>query len=228
MEQASRRAFIRNAGFALGGAVLAPPSDAAPAAHRPPARVEPARFTFFTEEEAAFMRAVIDLILPSDAYGPSASEAGVLRYIDLQLAGDFGSGARHYMQGPFQQGSRSQGYQVALTPAKLYRFCIEQENRRLSARYGGRLDALAPAIQQAQLKDWADGRQDIAGVPAQVFFQHVYANTIEGYYADPRYGGNRGAASWKIIGYPGANPVLGQAVSLRNRKYSTIPISIDQ
>ena len=32
----------------------------------------------------------------------------------------------------------------------------------------------------------------------------VWAHTIEGLLCDPAYGGNKGAAGWKLIGFPGA------------------------
>ena len=37
-----------------------------------------------------------------------------------------------------------------------------------------------------------------------VFFAQLLENVREGYFADPLYGGNRGMAAWKWIGFPGA------------------------
>jgi gluconate 2-dehydrogenase gamma chain len=42
-------------------------------------------------------------------------------YIDRQLAGSYGCGERLYLAGPIRQGTPSQGYQLGLTPADLYR-----------------------------------------------------------------------------------------------------------
>jgi gluconate 2-dehydrogenase gamma chain len=40
-------------------------------------------------------------------------------------------------------------------------------------------------------------------VPAKEFFKILWSNTQEGFLADPEYGGNRGFAGWKLIGFPG-------------------------
>ncbi|MBI3697610.1 MAG: gluconate 2-dehydrogenase subunit 3 family protein, partial [Acidobacteria bacterium] len=35
------------------------------------------------------------------------------------------------------------------------------------------------------------------------FFALVRQHTMEGYYGDPKYGGNRNSVSWKMIGFKG-------------------------
>lgn len=37
-------------------------------------------------------------------------------------------------------------------------------------------------------------------------FDWLVATTLEGFYGDPRYGGNRNALSWRLIGFPGPHP----------------------
>ena len=37
---------------------------------------------------------------------------------------------------------------------------------------------------------------------AKSFFQLILAHTQQGFYGDPRHGGNRHMASWKMIGLP--------------------------
>ena len=34
------------------------------------------------------------------------------------------------------------------------------------------------------------------------FFAYVVDHTMQGYYGDPRHGGNREGASWKMLGLP--------------------------
>ena len=41
------------------------------------------------------------------------------------------------------------------------------------------------------------------GPPARTFFAVVYQTVMEGMFADPIYGGNRGMAAWKMLGFPG-------------------------
>ncbi len=35
------------------------------------------------------------------------------------------------------------------------------------------------------------------------FFSVLVEHTMQGFYGDPRHGGNRGGVSWKMIGFPG-------------------------
>ena len=46
-------------------------------------------------------------------------------------------------------------------------------------------------------------------VPPAKFFEAVRFHTIIGFLADPKYGGNRDYAGWKVIGYPGGGHHLG-------------------
>lgn len=36
------------------------------------------------------------------------------------------------------------------------------------------------------------------------FFRLVREHTVQGYFGDPAYGGNRDAAGWALLGFPGA------------------------
>ena len=47
------------------------------------------------------------------------------------------------------------------------------------------------------------GEIELVGAPAKEFFAMLWQNTIEGFFADPIYGGNRDFAGWKLIGFPG-------------------------
>ena len=43
---------------------------------------------------------------------------------------------------------------------------------------------------------------------AQAFFNTVRTHTMEGMFADPIYGGNKDFAGWRLIGFPGAQPLF--------------------
>ena len=51
---------------------------------------------FFTEEEALIVAAATSRIFPTDQSGPGAREAGVVIYIDRQLAGPYGRDRYRY------------------------------------------------------------------------------------------------------------------------------------
>ena len=65
-------------------------------------------------------------------------------------------------------------------------------------------------------------------MPAQEFFNLLLNLTMEGFFSDPIYGGNRGKASWKMIGFPGVIAIYSEAIkTYRNRRYDVEPASID-
>src|SRR5947209_8475820 len=60
---------------------------------------------FLDETEALLVAAAASRIFPSDDSGPGAQEAGVVIYIDRQLAGPYGRDRYRYTQGPFESGA---------------------------------------------------------------------------------------------------------------------------
>ncbi|MBE7217592.1 MAG: gluconate 2-dehydrogenase subunit 3 family protein [Caulobacteraceae bacterium] len=204
---ATAEAFTPHDG-ALGG----PPqtlSGAVPwrggAADAPPG-VEGTDFRFFTPAERAFVTAAADRLIPPDPTGPSASEAGVPFFIDRQLAGLYGQGQHYYLGGPWPKGAPEQGYQSRFSPAELYRKAIAASQKHVGDRYNGAaFEHLKPGDQDAVLKDLEGGKVELDGVDAKTFFDMLLQNTKEGYFSDPMYGGNRGMAAWKMIGFPGAH-----------------------
>ncbi len=69
-------------------------------------------------EETLDVRAATARIFPNEESGPGALEAGVVIFIDRQLAGPYGRDARRYTQEPFVDASPEFGYQGKETPAK--------------------------------------------------------------------------------------------------------------
>jgi gluconate 2-dehydrogenase gamma chain len=67
---------------------------------------------------------------------------------------------------------------------------------------GATFAALSPARQAALLS----GLQG----ESRRFFGMAVAHTMQGYYGDPRHGGNREAVSWRMLGVP-VIPIRGQA-----------------
>ena len=159
-----------------------------------------AHYTFFTPAEAAFVEAACGRLIPSDAIGPGAVEAGVPLFLDRQLAGDYGKGARWYMQGPWPKGLPTQGYQSRHPPAELYRVAIGEIDQAAGAGFA----SLSAADQDAFLKRLEAGTVTLATVDAKAFFALLLQNVMEGFFSDPVYGGNRGMAGWRMIGFPGA------------------------
>jgi gluconate 2-dehydrogenase gamma chain len=139
---------------------------------------------FFTAAEARVVQAACERILPKDANGPGATEAGVVIYIDRQLAGPYGSDKYRFTQGPFVESVPEHGYQGRQTPREIYREGVRQLANFVEA----------PAEQQDQR---------LRAMETSIFFKMLRQHTIEGMFSDPMHGGNAGLIGWQLIGYPG-------------------------
>ncbi|HEY4374301.1 MAG TPA: gluconate 2-dehydrogenase subunit 3 family protein [Burkholderiales bacterium] len=196
-------------------------SAVAPAASAP-------GYAFLNPEEAAFVEAMVDHMIPADDLTPSGVDLGINIYIDRSLAGAWGKGDRLYMQGPWKQGTPSQGYQLPLTPAELYRNGIAAANEHCVKTYGKLFDKITAAQREEFLRALRDGKITFEnGPPARVFFNTAYQTVMEGMFADPIYGGNRDKAGWKLIGFPGVIAVHSQDVEkFRDKPYPNKPVGI--
>lgn len=158
--------------------------------------------TFLTGEERVFLTAAVDRLIPEDEF-PSASALGVVDFIDHQLAGAYGRGDIYYLQGPFEAGLKTQGYQEA-APALLYRQAIEDIGLWLRTQERAAFGDLPEPRQDDFLVRLSEGEIDLPNVDGATFFDMLWSNTQEGYFGDPVHGGNRDMAAWRMIGFPGA------------------------
>jgi gluconate 2-dehydrogenase gamma chain len=187
-------------------------------------RAAPAQaYIFFNPAEATFIEAAVARLIPRDDVGPGAVEAGVPNYIDRQLAGAWGAGERLYRSGPWQQGAPTQGYQLPFTPAELFRTAI----RAVNQEHPG-FAKLTPKDQDTFLDALHKSTEDLGGVPSNLFFESLLEVTIEGFFADPVYGGNRDMTPWKMIGFPGAYADFYEYVDKHNVAYTAPPTSLAQ
>jgi gluconate 2-dehydrogenase gamma chain len=229
-----RRSFLRGAGAAgtavaaaLGGGLAARADEAAPVA--PSAAPAPAAepMLTLTATEAAFLGAAYDTIIPADHLSPSGSDCGLVVFIDRQLAGAWGSGARLYRSGPFVPGKPEQGYQLSLTPRGYFGAGIAAANDWARKTYGKDFDRLAPADREAALKTLESGKAELGDVNGRQFFEAVLQSAMEGFFADPMYGGNRNKVSWRMVGYPGLPATYARtAEAYRGKKLDLEPQSI--
>jgi len=171
-----------------------------------------------TPTENAFVQAVVDTLIPADELTPSGTDCGVAVFIDRELAGAYGRGARMYRSGPFMAGKPEHGYQLSLTPHEFIRAGIEAANAWTRKTRGKDFDRLTPTERDAVLKDMDAGKAEFPN--AKMLFEQLYALTMEGFFADPIYGGNKDKVAWKMIGYPGlpANYGSGRALEYRGKK----------
>jgi gluconate 2-dehydrogenase gamma chain len=132
----------------------------------------------------------------------------------------YGHGAYFYMTGPFLTDvPPSLGYQLRYNPREIYRLGIAAANGEARKAQGKTFVELPADAQDGFLQGIEKNAIQFATVPAPVFFSQLLANTKEGYFADPLYGGNRGMAAWKWIGFPGARADFTDWIDQAGRAY---------
>jgi gluconate 2-dehydrogenase gamma chain len=223
----ARRRFLLGAGLAGTAAATGLTAAAPAAAETPAAPAAPEPLLLLNETEHAFVVAAVDTLIPGDDLSPSGSECGCATFIDRQLAGAYGTGARLYRDGPFVKAKPELGYQLPLTPQQFFRAGIATANDWSRQTYGKDFDRLAPADREAALKAMEAGTAQFAGMSSRVFFEALLQITMEGFFADPIYGGNRDMASWKMVGYPGLPATYRDDIKQYfGKKYDKPPRSI--
>jgi len=236
-ETLPRRKFLLGAGLAgasvaTGLAGQPAPAEAqttaaAPATPAAAPAAEPETWLTLTATEVAFLSAAADTMIPADELSPSGTDCGVVTYIDRQLAGAYGGGAKMYRMGPFQRGVPEQGYQLALTPREYFAAGIEAANEWSRKTFGRDFDRLAPADRAAALKQMEEGKAKFEHFSATAFFNRTLAIVMEGFFSDPMYGGNRNKAGWKMLGFPGLPATYADKVdAYYNKRYVAPPRSL--
>lgn len=135
---------------------------------------------FLTVDEARTLAAACDQVIPPDE-DPGAAWAGVVNYIDLQLCG------------PLKHSRNA------------YRWGIAAMDRSSRTTWGASFADLSSARQIELLT-----KMELGQAPAQAwkqissteFFGLLVDQTMQGFYGDPRHGGNRERVSWKMLGVP--------------------------
>jgi gluconate 2-dehydrogenase gamma chain len=223
-----RRNFLMGAGTAVAASLAAPVAaevQTAPSAANAPPDVEP--LLTLTATEHAFFAAAADTLIPADDLSPSGSQCGVATFIDRQLAGAYGGGARLYRDGPFTKAKPELGYQLPLNPREFFRAGIAAANEWSRKTYGKDFDRLADVDREAALKAMEAGKAEFSGFSSRMFFNALLDLSMEGFFADPIYGGNRDMAAWKMVGYPGLPATYREEIKKYfGKKYDKPPRSI--
>jgi gluconate 2-dehydrogenase gamma chain len=183
----SRRDLLKRAGVAAASGTLARGMAVSARTAALQSRREP--LETLTAVEADLLDAVVARLIPSDANGPGAREAGAVRYIDRALGGALASSREVYGSG------------LA---------ALEEYSR--SSR-GKRFLELPPAEQDSVLRDIESGAATGFIGGASAFFALVLSHTHQGTFGDPYYGGNANFVGWDLLRYPGVRtvvPVLDQ------------------
>lgn len=165
---------------------------------------------FFKEAEAMDVAAAAARIMPADVTGPGASEAGVIIYIDRQLASSYGRDRYRYTQPPFEAAPPELGWQGKETPREIYRAGLPT--------IAG-LNQLPVEQQDAKLRSIESG----------IFFALLRTHTIEGMFCDPMHGGNVDMVGWQMIGFPGPRMSYFREIDqYPGKPFRPKPVSLEQ
>ena len=176
----SRRAFLGRAG-AAGAVAMVPGAMLAPSAR---AAHELAQLRTFTAAQAATLEAVLERLIPTDATGPGAKEANVLRYVDWALAGELGAYKDAYVAGLAALDAYSQASQ------------------------GAPFASLSPAQQDAVLSAMESGKATGFTPDAKSVFEMMRTHCLQGMFGDPVHGGNVGFVGWDLVRFPGPRLII--------------------
>jgi gluconate 2-dehydrogenase gamma chain len=161
---------------------------------------------YFNDVEARTVEAIAERLIPGDGNDAGATDAGVVYYIDRTIAG-FSLG----LQRVYRLGLR-----------ELATFCSEQFGLPfvdLSAKQQDLVVELwlgpptgeprpgflfGPEDQDREVDGAAMTSTSVDRELVRRLFRVIREHTVEGYFCDPVYGGNRNAVGWRLVGFPGA------------------------
>jgi len=184
----NRRNFLTRAGSAVSAVWISAhwPAIVAAAehAHQAAKSASPAKFQFFSPEQAVEIDAIAARIIPSDET-PGAREAGVVYFIDRALTTFASADQKTYREGIPSLQARLR--EIFPTAEKFSSVTPEQQDK----------------ILHSFNDQTASGRGIYrASADASPFFETVRVHTIVGFLIDPESGrgGNRDGVGWKVIG----------------------------
>jgi gluconate 2-dehydrogenase gamma chain len=139
--------------------------------------------------------------MPGAPGKPGATEAGVLNYIDLALAGAYADQQDFYRRGLAALGA----------------YCHTAHGKPFTQLATPQQDDVITALEH-------DRPSNFTWPSAQALFAALRTHTMEGMFADPVYGGNKDFSGWRLVGFPGAQPLFSPADLRSKDTFSSAPI----
>jgi gluconate 2-dehydrogenase gamma chain len=156
---------------------------------------------FFNDDDSRTITAFTERLMPGAPGLPGATDAAVLNYIDLALSGAYSD----------QQ--------------EFYRTGIIQLDAHCTQTYGKPFRRLTAEQQDETITALEQGKAPVFVWPtAQAFFNTLRTHTMEGMFADPIYGGNKDFAGWRLVGFPGAQPIFTEEDMQSTKAFTREPI----
>lgn len=213
-------------------------------------------FMILSATEQSLLGAIAEALIPNDGSGPDANAAGVIYFIDRQLATDYGKSAHMYMLGPFVPPNQTASitindrdgnaitysggstlvtvesgmqYQYHVNLHEFFRYGLDAFQTYSNSAYGGNFETLSSANQLAALTDLYNNKPTTFNnlLPSD-FFYELFVMIWSGYFMDPLYGGNKGMAAWVFSAFNGVNmgDFYGEGYTTKELMLATTPIQL--
>ena len=163
----NRRKFIQSISLASGSLLLFPTRGGS----------QKSVWRFLSEDEALTIIAIAEQIIPADQ-DPGATDAGVINFIDKQLAGFYSSFQESYRNGI----------------AALNQYCLEKFSQPFEKLEWNKQTEVLNLMEKNSIEGeyWKEN-------PASRFFRMLRDHSMQGFYGSPRHGGNKNYLSYKMI-----------------------------
>ncbi len=157
---------------------------------------------FFNNDDARTVAAFAERLMPGAPGKPGATDAGVLNYIDIALSGACSDQQDFYRRG------------------------VAQLDAHCAAAYGKPFRQLGATQQDECIGALTqDKAPEFVWPTARAFFATLRTHTMEGMFADPVYGGNKDFAGWRLVGFPGAQPIYTPADLSTKEAFAREPVT---
>ncbi len=102
--------------------------------------------------------------------------------------------------------------------AALETYCKSTFNRSFTQLEAAEQDKLIAGLEKGEVQ--------LPNFSGKMLFTAIHTNTIEGFFADPIYGGNRDMVGWKLVGFPGTRYDYRDVIDRPNQAYTLPPVSL--
>jgi gluconate 2-dehydrogenase gamma chain len=206
----SRGELLKRAGV-LGAAAAVPATIAPEAALAQEELAQLQQLKALSPGEAATISAFVERLIPSDASGPGAREANVVRYIDRALAGDLSMFRSSYTAAVLAIDA----FAERRFGAAFATLTAEQQDAILKD-----MDVNAPTTRQDPSVTRAAGASTADFLPnAKAVFEMIRTHAVQGMFGDPAHGGNTNFVGWRLVRFPGPRLVI----SARDQRLDVVP-----
>jgi len=133
---------------------------------------------FLSDADISLLSAIAEQIIPTDEW-PGGRDAGVVNFMEKQLAGPY-----RRFQPDYRKGLD------AMTET-----CMERHQKRFEALPWDEQTSFLQEMESGLLADgaWKNGF-------SRRFFELLRSHSLQGFYGSPRHGGNKNFVSYKMMG----------------------------